>query len=101
MASLSPRAEELAASEHFTDVYEMVLGRCSMCHAQEPYWEGIVTPPKNIILETEAQVATYAEQIYLQAGRTWAMPPSNVSFIEPSERALIVAWFEGTGLAAE
>ena len=33
-------------------------------------------------------------EIYLQAGRSHAMPPGNVTGITPEERALIVAWFE-------
>ncbi|HRL04514.1 MAG TPA: peptidylprolyl isomerase, partial [Gemmiger formicilis] len=35
-------------------------GRCAMCHAKEPGWEGIVTPPKGVMLETDAQIAAYA-----------------------------------------
>ena len=33
-------------------------------------------------------------EIYLQAGRSHAMPPANVTEITPEERALLVAWFE-------
>jgi len=45
-------------------------------------------------LETPADIARHARDIYLQAGRSHAMPPGNVSFVEPEERALIVAWYE-------
>ncbi|SEQ75215.1 urate hydroxylase PuuD [Thalassovita taeanensis] len=82
-----------AQAEGFAEVHDIVLGRCSMCHAAEPGWEGMHWPPKGVRLETEAQIARHARQIYLQAGLTHAMPPANLSFIEPAERAQIVAWY--------
>jgi uncharacterized membrane protein len=71
----------------------VVPGRCAMCHAREPYYDGIVRAPKGILLETEADVVAAAKQIYLQAGVTHAMPPANVTYMEPEERRLIVQWF--------
>ena len=79
----------------FEAVHETVLGRCSMCHAAEPFYEGILWPPKGVVLETSRQVAAHAREIYLQSGRSHAMPPANVSFMEEAERAAIVAWYEG------
>jgi uncharacterized membrane protein len=64
-----------------------------MCHAAEPGWEGLHWPPKGVVLETEAQIAQEARRIYLQAGVTHAMPPGNLSYMEPEERAAIVEWF--------
>ena len=64
-----------------------------MCHAVEPSWEGMYWPPKGVVLETPAQIAGAARRIYLQAGITHAMPPANLSFIEPGEREAIVRWF--------
>ena len=99
--AITPEATRLAASPHFEAVYEAVLGRCSMCHASEPAWDGIAVAPKGVLLETEAQVAAHAREIYLQAGRSHAMPPANVSYMEPSERAQIVLWFEGNGAVVQ
>ena len=82
---------------HFEQVRDIVAGRCSMCHAAEPGWPGIDTAPRRIVLETDDQIARTARDIYLQAGLTDAMPPANVSFIEPEERAVLRAWFEGAG----
>ena len=73
---------------------DTVLGRCAMCHAAEPSFEGIYHAPKNVVLESDAGIAHHAREIYLQAGRSHAMPPGNVTQITPEERALIVAWFE-------
>ena len=94
-SSMTPLEKRFARSARFEAVRDTVLGRCSMCHASEPAWDGIITAPKGIKLDTDARIALHARQIYLQAGRTTAMPPANVSFIELQERKLIVDWYEG------
>ncbi len=81
------------AAEGFDEVQDIVLGRCSMCHAAEPVWEGIYWPPKGVRLETEAQIARQAREIYLQSAVSHAMPPANVSWMEEGERAKIAAWY--------
>jgi len=88
-------ALRFAEAEGFAEVHDIVMGRCSMCHAAEPAWEGLLWAPKGVMLETEGQIARAAREIYLQAGVGHAMPPANLSFIEPEERAKIVAWYEG------
>ncbi|MCB1337819.1 MAG: urate hydroxylase PuuD [Maritimibacter sp.] len=85
--------ERFAAAEGFEDVAGLVMGNCSMCHAREPGYPGIGTAPKGVLLETEADIAAHARLIYLQAGLTKAMPPPSASFLEPAERAAIVAWY--------
>ncbi|MEO0914350.1 MAG: urate hydroxylase PuuD, partial [Pseudomonadota bacterium] len=94
-ARLTPLQAQFASAAGFEDVSLTVMGRCAMCHAESPSWEGIRWAPKGIRLETEAQVATHARDIYLQAGLSHAMPPANVSYMEPEERARIVAWYRG------
>ena len=86
-----------ASATGFDDVVAIVQGRCSMCHAAEPNWAGMSWPPKGVILETPVQIAQSAKRIYLQSGITHAMPPGNLSYMEPSERAAIVKWFRGVG----
>jgi uncharacterized membrane protein len=86
--------QKFASADGFEDASDTVLGRCSMCHASEVFWPGLHTAPKGVVLETPEQVAKYAREIYLQAGRSHAMPPGNVSGIEPGERQLIVEWYE-------
>tara|TARA_R110002012_G_scaffold162694_2_gene324977 strand:+ start:13449 stop:14669 length:1221 start_codon:yes stop_codon:yes gene_type:complete len=90
----SGAALRFAQADGFERVQDIVTGRCSMCHAAEPGWEGLLWPPKGIRLETEHQIASAAKQIYIQAGITNAMPPANLSHMEPTERAEIVAWFK-------
>lgn len=90
---LTTAQARLTADPHFEQVRDIVLGRCSMCHAAEPSWDGIATAPRRIVLETDAQIARAAREIFVQSGLTDAMPPANVSFMEPGERAAIRAWF--------
>lgn len=94
-AALPPAAQRFADAEDFAEVESIVMGRCSMCHASEPFYDGIHWAPKGVILETPGQIAAYAREIYLQAGVSHAMPPANASFIEPEERARIIAWYRG------
>ncbi|MCV6824543.1 MULTISPECIES: urate hydroxylase PuuD [Halocynthiibacter] len=91
---MTPYEEKFASSEKFEDAYYAVVGNCSMCHAREPSWDGMHWAPKGVILETEADVARHAEQIYLQAGRTHAMPPPNAIEMDNEARAMIVAWIK-------
>ena len=88
------REERFAQADTFEDAYFAVVGNCSMCHAREPSWEGLHWPPKGVVLETQADVARHAEQIYLHAGRSRAMPPPNAIDMDPNARAQIVAWFD-------
>lgn len=97
----SQTALRLASADSFPDVTEIILGRCSMCHAREPLWEGILHAPKGVSLENGGEIAAYGREIYLQAGRSHAMPPANASFMEPEERDLIVAWYEGAFSASQ
>ncbi|RWD59242.1 MAG: cysteine desulfurase [Mesorhizobium sp.] len=96
-SAASAAAQVYMASAHFPAVRDTVLGRCSMCHAEEPVYEGIYHAPKGVMLDTDARIAEHASEIYLQAGRAHAMPPANVTQITDQERALLVAWFEGAG----
>jgi uncharacterized membrane protein len=93
LAGLTPMQQRFAAAPGFSEVADTVRGRCSMCHTAEPGWPGVHRAPKGVILETDAQIAAEAREIYLQAGRSHAMPPGNVSEIEPAERRQIVEWY--------
>lgn len=93
--AMSPRAEKYAAASGFDEVHDIVLGRCSMCHAREPVYDGILWAPKGVFLETEAEIAGYAREIYLHAGISHAMPPANVSYMENTERLKIAQWYRG------
>ena len=90
---VSAGVARFAEAEGFDHVQDIVLGRCSMCHAAEPVWPGLLWAPKNVRLETSADIAVNAQAIYLQAGISHAMPPSNLTYVEEDERAAIRAWY--------
>ncbi|MCL7406339.1 urate hydroxylase PuuD [Marivivens sp.] len=90
---LTPTEQKFANAEGFEDVASVIPGRCSMCHAREPFYDGIRNAPKGILLETDHDIARAATQIFLQAGVTHAMPPANVSYMEDDERRMIVEWY--------
>jgi uncharacterized membrane protein len=74
------------------EVDEIVLSRCSMCHAREPVWAGLAMPPKGILLETPDQIGRAAGEIRVQAVLTTAMPPNNITQMTPDERHTLAAW---------
>lgn len=94
ISKIPKSSERFLESQEFENVQDIILTRCSMCHAAEPGYMGIHTAPKNVLLETKEQIARYARDIYLQAGRSNAMPPANVSWMEKAERTLLVKWYE-------
>lgn len=91
--ALSPRVESIIASAGFADVETLVQTRCAMCHAAEPVWEGIRWAPKGVYLETKAEIAQNARQIYLHAGASHAMPPANLTAMTEPEREILRNWF--------
>jgi uncharacterized membrane protein len=68
---------------------EIIVSKCSMCHAKEPLWDNMHNPPKQLILETAEDIIVNIENIYSQSVASFAMPPGNVSFLENHERAEI------------
>ena len=54
----------------------------------------MISAPKGVLLETSFDIATTARNIYLQSAVSHAMPPANLSYMEPAERALVRQWYE-------
>jgi uncharacterized membrane protein len=77
------------------------VSRCSMCHAGEPAWDGVVAPPKGVMLDTPERIRAHAEEIARQAVLTHAMPPGNVTGMTPEERAVLAAWVGAGARGAE
>ena len=96
--NLTLEERQFVDAPHFEEVRELVEGRCSMCHAREPGYFGSINAPKNIVLETDGEIARKAKDIYLQAGRSRAMPPPGVVrdgiMLSSEERQLIVTWYQ-------
>ena len=99
ITALTPVETSLADAAEFEQVRDIVLGRCSMCHASEPFYERVLWPPKGVILETDQQIVRQAKAIIMQSALSHAMPPGNVSYMEPEERKQLLAWYQD-GLTA-
>jgi uncharacterized membrane protein len=95
-AEVSPAFQQFAANAHFPAVKDAISTRCSMCHSAEPVYEGINRAPKGVMLENDAEIAAHAREIYIQAGRSHAMPPGNITDMTNDERKLLTAWFESS-----
>jgi uncharacterized membrane protein len=97
LSAAPPGGDESAASVvpapvAFAEVENIVLSRCSMCHAAEPVWAGIAAPPKGVRLDTPEMIRKHAGEIRLQATLTHAMPPGNVTELTQAERRTLAAW---------
>ena len=92
--TFSQKQEIFAATDGFEEVYDIVTVRCSMCHARDPVYEGIGYAPKNLYLESKADVTAQAKAIFIHSGFTHAMPPGNITSMEATERAKIRDWFK-------
>jgi len=84
----APRAEKLdiRAAEN------TVLSRCSMCHRDEPLWPGVHAPPKGVVLDDPENIRRHARLIEINAVRSHAMPPGNITDMTPQERQILAAW---------
>ena len=91
---LTPEQQKQASHPLFEEVSYIIEGRCSMCHAAEPLWEGIVTAPKNVYLETHTDILDQARAIFMHSAISHAMPPANITYMETAERALIRRWYQ-------
>jgi uncharacterized membrane protein len=76
----------------FKQVSNIILSRCSMCHAAEPVWDGIPAAPKGIMLDSDEQIRVHARLIELFAVRSQAMPPGNITDMTPKERLTLASW---------
>jgi len=93
ISALPPAAARFAQVPEFHDAYRIVVGRCSMCHAEQPVWPGLHWAPRGVVLETEAQVAQAATAIYLQSGVSHGMPPRATVEMPEEDRAHLRAWY--------
>ena len=82
----------LPPAPKFKQVADIVISRCSMCHAEEPVWTGIPAPPKGVMLETDEEIRVHAPLIEAYAVRSQAMPPGNITEMTPQERLTLASW---------
>jgi uncharacterized membrane protein len=87
-AEIAPRAERLdvKAAEN------AILARCSMCHRNEPVWPGVHAPPKGVVLDGLDDIRRHARLIEINAVRSNAMPPGNITAMTGEERRILATW---------
>lgn len=90
---LTKKQESLMLAKGFDDISDIIISRCSMCHAREPVWDGMINAPKGVFLETDHDIVRGAKEIYVQAGVSHAMPPANITNLANEDRIKIVKWF--------
>ena len=80
---------ELIPEKTLLSAQEIIVSKCSMCHAKEPLWENMKNAPKLVNLETSTDIINNIDNIHKQSVLSYAMPPGNISFLEDNERSLI------------
>jgi uncharacterized membrane protein len=74
------------------EIVTLIQGRCAMCHAQTPVYEGIKIAPKGILLDTPEQILRNKSLIKVHSVMSHAMPPNNLTLLEDKDRALLETW---------
>jgi len=82
----------LSPTPKFATVEDIMLTRCSMCHASQPVWAGIPTAPKGVMLDDPQRILDHAKLIDINAVRSTAMPPGNITELTIEERRVLGAW---------
>jgi uncharacterized membrane protein len=86
------KTSALAAPPTLANVEEIVMSRCSMCHAAEPVWAGIVTAPKGILLDGTEHIQRNIRLIGRVAAWSNAMPPGNITEMTGEERSILAGY---------
>lgn len=88
----APRAPQGGAAVSDAQVMAITHKHCVMCHAIKPTHESFQEAPKNITLESVADLRKYAALIYLQAVQNKAMPLGNETGMTDEERNELGRW---------
>jgi uncharacterized membrane protein len=73
-------------------VADVIMGRCSMCHAAQPVWDGIAVAPKGVRLDSPEAIARQREAIRIHSVLSRSMPPNNITEMTLDERRLVAGW---------
>ncbi len=92
LAELPEKVQAADVPKAPTEVANIIQGRCAMCHAPAPSFEGIGIAPRGVLLDTAEAIARNKPLIRMQAVLTHAMPPNNLTGITPDERRVLARW---------
>ncbi len=88
---------DLAGAGQVTEVraLQITATHCVACHARRPKHESFSEPPKNVVLETAADIRRFAGAIAQQTVQSKAMPLGNTTAMTDTERAELGAYLAG------
>ncbi|MGL4636101.1 MAG: urate hydroxylase PuuD [Beijerinckiaceae bacterium] len=92
---LAPLPQPVFAASHPKappQIVDIVAGRCSMCHAREPSWQGIGIAPKGVLLDEPQHIHRQKEAIRMHSVLTRSMPPNNITGLTLEERRILANW---------
>jgi len=92
LLTAAPFSNACAADD--AEVLALIQKHCVMCHAGKPTHESFQEAPKNIALETIADVKKHAATITAQTVQTKAMPLANQTGMTDEERATLGQWLK-------
>jgi uncharacterized membrane protein len=95
LSAAGPRQGSMLAQPqriNVAEAHDIILSRCSMCHMRAPVWPGISAAPKDVLLDGLENIKRHAHLIEINAVRSSAMPPGNITQITDRERQIIGAW---------
>jgi uncharacterized membrane protein len=81
-----------ATNVNVAAAHNVIASRCSMCHMDAPVWPGVHSAPNNVLLDGPESIQRHARLIEINAVRSHAMPPGNLTQITDQERQILAAW---------
>ncbi|MEP7031231.1 MAG: hypothetical protein ABI830_09885 [Pseudolabrys sp.] len=97
LAALVARAPyALADDAAVSDAQALAISQkhCVMCHAAKPTDDRFPEAPKNVALETLADLKKHAQVIYVQTVQNKAMPLGGQTHMTDDERATLGRWVQ-------
>jgi uncharacterized membrane protein len=93
----APQPRTVSAGPAVTDLeaHGIIAKHCLMCHARNPSHPAFKEPPKNVALETTADMRRFGQQIYMQTVQNRAMPLGNQTGMTDEERDALGRWVSG------
>ena len=93
-ALIAPRSQEgLATAATFSEVRNVINARCTSCHSSAPVHPAFPAAPLGVMFDTDEQIFTAADRIYLQTVVTRVMPIGNLTAMTDEERIVIEQWY--------
>lgn len=77
-----------------SEALQIVVSRCTGCHASEPALMGLTEAPKGFKLESMADLVKHADAVRAQAVTAKTMPLGNLTQMTDEERALLGRWLD-------